>query len=247
MARIALLSDIHSNLPALEACVEAAEEAGADRFVLLGDYVGYGGDPGRVLDRVMELVGAGAVAIRGNHDDMGANFDAEMTELAASAANWTRRQLAPDQLAFLDALPMSVEEDDRLYVHGDASDPAAWHYVTGPSSAATSLSATRARVTFSGHVHRPAIFADGAGRLPLRHTPAPGIPVPLLPSRRWHVVLGAVGQPRDGDPDASWALYDTASGEITFERTVYDIDAAASAILAAGLPTGLARRLYLGV
>jgi diadenosine tetraphosphatase ApaH/serine/threonine PP2A family protein phosphatase len=247
MALIALLSDIHSNLSALEVCVEAAEAAGVDRFVLLGDYVGYGGDPGPVLERVIELVGDGAIAIRGNHDDMGADFDSEMNELAASAANWTRRQLAPDQLAFLDALPMSAREDDRLYVHGDASDPAAWHYVTGPSSAAISLAASPARITFSGHVHKPAIFAHDPVRPPLRHTPAPGVPVPLMASRRWHVVLGAVGQPRDGDPDASWALFDTGTSEITFERTAYDIDRAASAILAAGLPTGLARRLYQGI
>lgn len=247
MARLALLSDIHSNLPALEACVEAAHEAGADRFVLLGDYVGYGGDPVRVMERVMDLVADGAVAILGNHDDMGANFDDEMTELAASAANWTRDQLDPEQRAFLEHLPYFVKDGDRLYVHGDASEPKAWHYVTGARSAAVSLSASPARITFSGHVHRPAIFAEDCQREPIRYTPAAGMPVPLMRSRRWHVTLGSVGQPRDGDPDACWALFDTETDEITFERTAYDIDAAAASILAAGLPTGLARRLYLGI
>lgn len=119
--------------------------------------------------------------------------------------------------------------------------------MTGARSAAVSLSASPARITFSGHVHRPAIFAEDCQREPIRHTPAAGVPVPLMRSRRWHVTLGAVGQPRDGDPDACWALFDTDTNEITFERTAYDIDAAAASILAAGLPTGLARRLYLGV
>jgi diadenosine tetraphosphatase ApaH/serine/threonine PP2A family protein phosphatase len=246
MALIAFLTDIHSNLPALEACIAAAEEAGAERFVLLGDFVGYGGQPGAVLDRVMELVRDGAIAVRGNHDDMTADFDREMNPVAASAANWTRAQLTSVQRAFLDALPYRIEDGERLYVHADASEPRAWKYVTGPMSAATSLRGCDARVTFCGHVHQPALYAALPDSPPVHHTPLTGVPVPLIRSRRWHVVLGAVGQPRDGDPDASWALYDTKTDEITFERAEYDVDAAAAAIHAAGLPPGLARRLYEG-
>lgn len=243
---IALLSDIHANLQALEACLEDARDKGATRFALLGDYVGYGGDPSPVLERVMALVEAGASAVRGNHDDMAADFDREMNPSAATAAKWTRSQLSAGQRAFLDGLPLSARDGDRLYVHADASDPARWRYVTGAAAAGASLAGTDARVVVCGHVHDPAMYAQTADGRMARHKPQSGAPIPLLPSRRWHIVLGSVGQPRDGDAAASWAQLDPEGNEITFHRVAYDVAAAAARIRDAGLPEGLASRLFQG-
>jgi diadenosine tetraphosphatase ApaH/serine/threonine PP2A family protein phosphatase len=243
---IAFFGDIHANLPAFEACLSDAEDHGATRFVFLGDYVGYGAHPVEVLEQVMGLVERGSVAVRGNHDDMAADFDREMNPLAASAAKWTRNQLQPQHLAFLETLPLTYRDKDRLYVHADASAPERWRYVHSVESAALSLSGTDARIVLCGHVHSQAVYGQaGAGQI-AKFTPSGDAPVPLLTSRRWHIVLGSVGQPRDGVPLASYALFDEARCEISFRRVAYDVEAAARAILAAGLPSGLAERLKVG-
>jgi diadenosine tetraphosphatase ApaH/serine/threonine PP2A family protein phosphatase len=243
---IALLGDIHSNLQALEACLADAQSQGANRYVFLGDYVGYGGDPAAVLNIVQELCGRGAIAVKGNHDDMAADFDREMNPSAASAANWTRDQLNPRHLAFLDALPLTVTEDDRVYVHADASAPDKWRYVTDCKSAKLSLHASSARVVFGGHVHQPTIYALGRDATITQFDPEDDQVIPLLTSRRWQVVVPSVGQPRDGNPLSGYALYNPITSDLIMRRVLYDIDAAAARILAAGLPHGLASRLHKG-
>jgi len=162
MRVIALFGDIHSNIQALEACLEDAEAHGVTRYVFLGDFVGYGGDPGKVLAKIEAMVVDGAVAVKGNHDDMASDFDREMNETAASAANWTRNQLSKDQQKFLDSLPMMIEDEDRLYVHADASAPTKWRYVTDCASAQLSLEGTQSRIVVCGHVHQPANMVDKA-------------------------------------------------------------------------------------
>lgn len=246
MRVIALFGDIHSNIQALEACLEDAEAHGVTRHVFLGDFVGYGGDPGKVLAKIEALVSDGAVAVKGNHDDMASDFDREMNETAASAANWTRSQLSRDQQAFLDALPMLVEDEDRLYVHADASAPEKWRYVTDCASAQLSLEGTQSRIVICGHVHQPAIYGQASDGSISRFVPGDEAKVPLLSSRRWHVVLPSVGQPRDGNPLAGYGLYDPVSRQLEFRRLPYDIDGAAASIRAAGLPGRLADRLHVG-
>ncbi|GIU66060.1 metallophosphoesterase family protein [Candidatus Phycosocius spiralis] len=243
---IALLSDIHSNIQALDACLDDALGIGTRQFVFLGDFVGYGGNPDLVLTRIQDLVAQGALALKGNHDDMAADFDRDMNETAAQAANWTRRQLTPEQLAFLDALPMTITQDDRFYVHGDASEPEKWRYVTDRRSALVSLQAVPHRIVISGHVHLPAIYGLASDGTISKFIPDGEAEVPLLTSRRWQVVLPSVGQPRDGNPLAGYGLYDPATHLLQFRRLAYDIDAAAAAIQAAGLPQRLATRLYMG-
>jgi diadenosine tetraphosphatase ApaH/serine/threonine PP2A family protein phosphatase len=248
MAAIALLGDIHSNQQALEACLDHARRRGVDGFAFLGDYVGYGAAPQAVLNIIMELVAAGAPAVRGNHDDMSANFDKDMNPSAASAANWTRHQLNDEHHAFLENLPLTATlpgADDVLLVHGGADQPEKWHYVTNSDTARRSLDACSARVVICGHVHTPAIYGAATGRM-AKHTPVDGIPIPLMASRRWHVVLGSVGQPRDSNPAASYSIYDTVRHEITFQRVPYDVTKASAAIREAGLPVGLADRLFVG-
>lgn len=243
---IAFLADIHANRPAFEACLRRAREEGAERYVLMGDYVGYGADPEWSVETAMSLVADGAVAVRGNHDNAVGNTREQMNVEAQVAIEWTRGELGQGARQFLEKLPMTVNEESRLYVHADASNPEKWNYVSGVSEAARSLRATTSHITFCGHIHRPAIYSLSATEKMTSFMPATGVSVPLLPGRRWLVVLGSVGQPRDGNPAASFALFHTGRNEITYCRAPYDIERAASKIREKGLPSALAERLYIG-
>lgn len=243
---IALLADIHSNRQALEACLAHARDLGAERFVLLGDYVGYGADPVWTVETVMALVNKGAIAVLGNHDNAINNPRETANPAATTVIEWTRGELGAAERQFLASLPLTAEDGDRLYVHADASQPEKWIYVTDPHEAVQSISAARQRVTFSGHVHQPGIYALSATAKMTYFQPVTGAPVPLLSWRRWHVVLGSVGQPRDGIASASFAMLNTLKGEITFCRAPYDIERAAESIRRHGLPLVFAERLFQG-
>jgi len=244
--RIALFADIHGNRHAFAACLEQARELGAERIVLLGDFVGYGADPVWVVSAAAELVARGALAVRGNHDSAVTNHRERMNDAAQIAIEWTRGELGPAERRFLEELPFTHEEDDRLYVHADASRPEAWRYVLDESDAALSLNATSAAITLCGHVHQPMVYR-------LTHTgqiasflPKTGFAIPLHSAERWLAVLGSVGQPRDGNPAASFAIFDTNRRELTYWRAAYDVEAAAAAIRSKRLPALLAHRLFIG-
>jgi diadenosine tetraphosphatase ApaH/serine/threonine PP2A family protein phosphatase len=244
---IALLADIHGNREALTACLADAQRAGADRYVFLGDLVGYGADPAWVVDRVAEMVEAGAVAVLGNHDAAVLSPSETMNATANRAIAWTRTRLKDAHRSFLAQLPLTAEEGDRLYVHASASAPDTWIYVLGPREAFQSFRATRQRLTFCGHTHLPALFNESALTLPQHHVPADGKPIPLLGQRRWLAVLGAVGQPRDNNPAACYGLFDDARNRLTYVRVPYDAELAARKIRKAGLPDFLASRLTMGI
>ena len=243
---IAILSDIHANRQALEACLAAARAKGAQRVVLLGDYVGYGADPEWVVDKVRELVTQGAVALIGNHDRAVSHHDAHMNLEAQVALEWTRGELGIEQRHFLNQLPLEHRAGDALFVHADASAPQSWNYVLDAAGAAQSMHATRAHVTFCGHVHRPAVYTmSSVGKL-TSFVPVTDVPISLLRGRQWLVVAGSVGQPRDGISAASYLIYDDERSEVTFCRAPYDVAAAAAVIRARGLPHWLADRLLMG-
>lgn len=245
--RLALMSDIHANLPALEACLAAAQGLGAERLVFLGDFVGYGPDPEAVVQRVRPLVDAGAVAILGNHDAATFRQDGGMNSTAAAAMAWTRQQLSSGSVAFLKSLPMEVNDGAHMFVHADASNPSAWNYVTDPEMAGRSLAAVKASVTFCGHVHKPALYCvSQAGGKVTAHIPASDITIPLAAHRQWLAVLGAVGQPRDGNPAASFAIYNPALRSLTYHRAPNDAEDVARRVLDSGLPESLAARLLRG-
>lgn len=244
--RVALFTDIHGNRQAFEVCLAQSRDHGAERIVLLGDYVGYGGDPEWCVDTVGELVGRGAIALRGNHDDAIGGSVAGMNPVAAAALLWTRERLDAGQRRFLAALPLTKEAHDCLFVHADASRPERWNYVTNALEAARSMAATDRAVTICGHVHEPALFSLADRNRLTAETPFAGVAITFTPGRKWLVVLGAVGQPRDGDPRACWAMLDTERRELTLHRVAYDIEAAADAIRRQGLPRQLADRLFVG-
>jgi diadenosine tetraphosphatase ApaH/serine/threonine PP2A family protein phosphatase len=244
--RLAVFADIHANRQAFSACLDSARTLGAHRIICLGDIVGYGADPEWAVDTVMDLVKSGAIAVRGNHDNAVSTPSENMNAEAQAAIEWTRGRLSGPQRRFLAELPMTRQEDDRLYVHSEASNPARWRYVLGTSEAARSLEATDAHVTFCGHIHRPALYSMSAAAKMTSFVPASDVPVQLLGGRRWLAVIGSVGQPRDGNPAAAFAMFDTATREITYCRVPYDIETAAMRIRANGLPHWLADRLSAG-
>lgn len=247
--RIALLADIHANREALAACLRHAAGQGVGRLVFLGDLVGYGADPGWVVETVRARVAQGeAIALLGNHDEAAVSprGPVGMNAEAAAAIAWTRERLDPEAVAFLASLPLVAEDGERLYVHADASAPTRWRYVADAEAARRSLDATAARIIVCGHVHVPALYGLTATDKLIAHRPVPGVAVPLLRPRRWLAALGAVGQPRDGDPRACYGLLDTERSELAWMRVPYDAATAAAKIRAAGLPESLAARLERG-
>jgi diadenosine tetraphosphatase ApaH/serine/threonine PP2A family protein phosphatase len=243
---LAIFADIHANRQAFSTCLDVARARGAERIILLGDYVGYGADPEWTVETVMALVNDGAMAVRGNHDNAISSAAESMNAAAQAAIEWTRGRLNAAQRRFLADLPMTLQDEDRLYVHSEASNPAIWRYVEDTADAARSIAATGAHVTFCGHIHQPALYSMSAAAKMTGFVPSSGVALQLLHGRRWLAVLGSVGQPRDGNPAASFAMLDTVSGELIYCRVPYDFEAAAARIRENGLPLWLADRLLVG-
>jgi len=245
--RLAVLTDLHANLEALEAVLEHAHNQGAEQLAFLGDLVGYGADPAPVVDRVRAAVAAGALALKGNHDEAAVTGPPRvMRPDAARAVSWTREHLDPEQLEFLEGLPLTIERGERLFVHASAAHPAEWSYVLSPLDAGRSLRAVTARQIFSGHTHTPALYHLSADAGVAGFKPVPGTPIKLSALRRWLIIPGSVGQPRDGNPAACYAMLDEATDVLVFYRVPYDAEQAARKIRAAGLPGDLGARLELG-
>jgi diadenosine tetraphosphatase ApaH/serine/threonine PP2A family protein phosphatase len=245
--RIALLADVHANLEALRACLAHARAQGTERCAFLGDLVGYGADPVAVLDIVAEQVAGGAVAVMGNHDEAVHATRSFLNASAAAAIRWTREQLRPEQREFLLKLPLQVRQGDACYVHASAAMPERWDYVDSPAAAQASVRAAEVPYTFSGHVHDQVLFTGGADERMVAFRPRPGIGIPIAAHRRWLALAGSVGQPRDGNPAAAYAVVDLTMRTLTFHRVAYDTGAAARKVRAAGLPESLAYRLERGI
>ncbi len=244
---LAILTDLHANHEALSACLDHAKGQGAQRYAFLGDLVGYGADPERVLDTVMDYAGRGAHVLMGNHDLAVLQGDTtNMHAVARRMVEWTRAQIPPAQMHFLANLPYRIAQDDILLVHANAWAPEKWEYVDGVMEAARSMRATRAHVTFCGHMHVPALYHMTMVGKTGQFRPAPEQAMPLSRQRQWLVIPGAVGQPRDGNPATCYATYDTDSGALTTFRLPYDSAGAAQRIIDAGLPAILAERLITG-
>lgn len=244
--RIALLSDIHANREAFEAVLAKLSAQAIDRIALLGDIVGYGPDPEFCCDKAMELVAAGALRVLGNHDAAIEDPSPDMNQVAKAAIAWTRPRLGAAQKAFLAMMPETERLDDLLLVHASARAPRNWDYITGPDQAERSLRATDARVTVVGHVHVPQVWRLTSAGTATRHVPMNGVEIPLVKSQVWLAVMGAVGQPRDGNTAAAYGILDTKRQTITFERVAYDHFKTCRKLRDAGLPEALATRLLNG-
>lgn len=244
----AILTDLHANQESVEACLASAQERGADRYVFLGDLVGYGADPAWVMDTVMEYAAQGAIVVRGNHDDAVSGEDRQqMHPDARKAIDWTRAQLTDAHLNFLRSLPYQVERDACLFVHASANHPSEWEYITGALEAIKSMYATQCRITFCGHVHQPALYnLSPTGKVAV-FTPTDDSSIPLSTHRQWLAIIGSAGQPRDANPAACYALFDDVKRELTYVRVPYDVETAAKKIYAAGLPEFLGDRLFEGM
>jgi diadenosine tetraphosphatase ApaH/serine/threonine PP2A family protein phosphatase len=243
--RVAILTDIHSNLPALEAVLGAIDEAGIERRWCLGDVVGYGAQPDECAKLVSERC---ELSLVGNHD-LAVTGEISIDVFSASAAaavEWTRASAEPATLEFLKSLrPENADQEVGLY-HASPRDPV-WEYVLAVDQARECIAAQSARVSLIGHSHVALWFSDGPG--PSGGDgggQAEGGKEIEVSSDRWLLNPGSVGQPRDGDPRAAWLELDTDEWKATYHRVEYDIDRAAEAIREAGLPELLADRLYVG-
>lgn len=245
--RVAVLSDVHSNLPALEAVLGAIEETGVDQLWCLGDLVGYGADPDACTALVRDR---GDVCLVGNHDlaVLGALDSSSFSATAKAAVEWTQEEAGEETLAFLAGLSPALDHAGFGLFHASPRDPI-WEYVLSIDQAEAGLDAQEQRIGLIGHSHVSLFFTRPEGRV--RHGYAHGAQAGDgalldLDDGAWLINPGSVGQPRDGDPRAAWLELDTDEWTARFHRVPYDIAAAATSILAAGLPSALAERLAIG-
>ncbi len=247
--RYAIISDIHSNIEALDAVIADAQAQGVDEFVCLGDVVGYNAAPSECIKRIREL---GCKVVKGNHDHYCSHPDVNLDDFqpnAASVIEWTRRNISEEETRWLHELPYTATLMGFMIVHSTLDSPENFRYAFDTLDAADSFNFQRARVCFHGHTHVPCIFhrpAGGDTNSIIRLGPASG----LLEKGNYFINVGSVGQPRDGNPQACYLLF-TSEGltnlSVEFRRVSYDIESAVRRIEEAGLPDRLITRLYKGV
>lgn len=236
--RYAILADIHANLEALEAVLADGEERGGfDQIWCLGDIVGYGPDPGPCIER---LRGYPHRAVAGNHDwaAIGRLELSGFNPDAAAAALWTAERLSAEEAGYLDSLPLQSGKEDFTLVHGSPRSPI-WEYLASPGVAQACFPLFSTPFCLVGHTHIPALFRERQGMAPLP-------PLLSLSGERLILNPGGVGQPRDGDPRAAYALYDDQARGVYHFRVSYDIATTQGKMVERGLPPTLAARLSLG-
>lgn len=238
--KIAVISDIHSNLQALEVCIGYIESLdNIDYIAVLGDIVGYGPNPSECISLVKEKA---AFSILGNHDSAAAGLSdiTYFNYAAKEAVNWTVGKLKSDEINYLRELPYTVSRDDLLFVHSSPGDPEAWLYVLYSDDVTGEFQSFSEKICFIGHSHIPGIYGEN-GTVP--HTDGP---VELNSDEDYIINVGSVGQPRDGDPRSSFGIYDGDAGNIEIIRLEYDRDSVRRAIIDSGLPEYLGDRLISG-
>ena len=239
--RYAILSDVHGNLEALRAVLADAEQQ-ADDVLCLGDMVGYGADPVACVD----LLGTRARhVVAGNHE-YGVTGRLPLSwfnPFARAAAEWTREQLDPGCASYLAALPLAAEVDDATLVHASPRQPEEWEYLVDAEDGLTAFAAFTTRLCFVGHSHVPAVWSLGSSGPDYARG---AVDMRLEAGRRYIVNVGSVGQPRDRDPRASYAVWDVDDRRVHVRRVPYDTAAARAKIASAGLPRFLGERLSAG-
>lgn len=243
--RYLILSDIHANLQALEAVLDDASSPGWDRVVFLGDLVGYGADPNAVVDRVRDL--SPAAVIRGNHDKAACGLDdgSGFNNVARFAASWTHDELTDANRDYLRALPSGPVALDAIFeiCHGAPFDED--YYIFSGDDAVRAMDASSRPLCLFGHTHVPMAFQKSQQRLG-GFAPQGDTDLELREGAVFLINPGSVGQPRDGDPRAAYAVLDEEARVLTLRRVEYPVSAAQRRILDAGLPASLANRLGIG-
>jgi diadenosine tetraphosphatase ApaH/serine/threonine PP2A family protein phosphatase len=241
--RTAILTDVHANFEALTACIDAAKKAGVDRFVCLGDTVGYGADPNAACDLVRETC---QFAVLGNHDAaVAGRMDYSFYYAAArEVLDWTAKVLSPDNMAWLKSLPYCVPDGEVLYGHGSPLEPSAFEYIFALEQAEDLVARANelSTLTFIGHSHLqrafmlfPKVRDVWADR------------VQIQPGQKYLCSIGSCGQPRDYDPRSCFGIWDDEARRVEFHRVQYDNQTTSRKILEAGLSPHFARRLLHGV
>ena len=238
--RLAIFSDIHANLEALEAVLADAHKRKCTHFVCLGDVVGYNANPHECVDRIRKLE---CPIVKGNHDEQASlpESSSDFNELAERAIKWTRDNLTEEDKQWLRELPLQRQVGDFTIVHATLDTPAQWGYVFNNLDAAASLTYQHTTVCFFGHTHVPMVFIrdEGVRRERIEH-------IRVEPTKKYFINMGSVGQPRDGNWRAAYCTYDIENNLVEQLRVKYDLAVAQKKIIKAGLPRPLAERLAIG-
>ena len=232
--RVAILSDIHGNLPALEVVLKEAEGLKVDAMYCLGDTVGYGPFPDECLDIVHEKC---RVVLKGNHDSglIGETSLDDFNQHGVKAILWSQKRVRKENWEYIRSLPLFTVEDGLTLAHSSPRQPSAWNYILTLRAAQDNFASFSTDLCFIGHTHVPVIIGEDSSVNNFRR------------EGRFIINVGSVGQPRDGNPQAAFGLFDTELRNYSLIRVAYDIDKTAKSMLDAGLPEFLARRLYQGV
>lgn len=240
--RYAVISDIHGNLEAFEAVLSALSEERIDEYLFAGDVVGYGADPKKCIELLKSLNPVAAVT--GNHE-WGVLKKIEMSyfnDLAQNAVLWTRKALDNGDIEYLESLPLVYEDEKMTLVHGTLNMPEEFYYIFDTEDAYVTISQMKAPLCFVGHSHVPGIFVSDSTKVEYME----GMDIRIDPENKQLINIGSIGQPRDGDPRASFAIYDDEELTVEIKRVEYDVKKAQEKILKAGLPPKLAYRLAEG-
>jgi len=242
--RYGVFSDVHSNLEAMTAVLAALQHDAVDEYIFLGDIVGYGADPVACLALLKKLMSEKTCyCLAGNHDHAvcGLSDAVGFNAYAREAVRWTNEQLSDSDLKLLREMPLTAAQDNWVAVHGSLHDPEQWHYIVDQNNALPHLERQMVQVSFVGHSHHPWIIAKKEKiewSVKTEENLEDGV--------KYIVNDGSAGQPRDGDPRASYVLYDSSAKRVEIKRVSYDVERAQKKILDAGLPPILAKRLSLG-
>jgi predicted phosphodiesterase len=231
--RIAIISDIHSNIEALTRAFEIINENKIDTIMCTGDIVGYGANPNECVDLIRQRAHH---VLRGNHDDAAVTLARieNYTYLAQTVVAWTNKILSDQNREFLQTLPFTAELEDLFFTHASPFEPEEWHYIITEYDARINFDYFTGKICFIGHTHRPIIFSTD------------GITKDIMREQRYIVNVGSIGQPRDSDRRLSFGVFDTLTWTYENIRADYDFRSAAQKIIDAGLPHALAERLSIG-
>jgi len=232
--KYAVISDIHSNLEALQKAFEVIDENKADEIICLGDIVGYGANPNECVDLIRLRC---STIILGNHDAAVLHLSSsdDFNPIASKALQWTSEQLTDQNKALLSSLPMTQRHRNILFVHSSPSSPELWNYIVDAEGAASAIRIFDERLCFIGHTHIPGIYSE-RGRVNS-----------ITREERFLINVGSVGQPRDRNPMLAFGIFDSSTWEYRLIRSEYDIGQAAEKIYLAGLPEELGFRLLYGI